>query len=162
MGADERSVLLDVEGLGADERRRLWNQLPAIIDKEDTGALLLGLTPGASAPDLKHLMVQAVKALPPSEQASATAEALKALPKDKQEEVLQTAIGKPGAKTRDTLWFIVIGAFAVVVVGSFVVLAVGVFLKPAEGGVNGELILAMFTSVVGFLAGLFTPSPAQR
>jgi hypothetical protein len=37
-------------------------------------------------------------------------------------------------------------------------LAFGVFIK-ADGRVTPELILTMFTSVVGFLAGLFVPSP---
>ena len=67
-------------------------------------------------------------------------------------------MGKPSDKIRDVLWIIVIAAFAVVLVGSFSTLAWGVF-HATTGSVKPELILTMFTSVIGFLAGLFTPSP---
>jgi hypothetical protein len=60
-------------------------------------------------------------------------------------------------RTRGALWIIVVCAFAVVLVGAFVVLAVGVFVKD----IRPELVLTMFTSVVGFLAGLFAPSPVS-
>ena len=72
------------------------------------------------------------------------------------------AIGTPTQRARDRLWLIVVTAFAVVLVGGFVTLALGVFLTPAQNGVKPELILTTFTSVVGFLAGLFVPSPVSR
>jgi len=72
------------------------------------------------------------------------------------------ALGLPTQRARDRLWLIVVSAFAVVLVGGFVTLALGVFLTPAQNGVKPELILTTFTSVVGFLAGLFVPSPAGR
>ena len=68
------------------------------------------------------------------------------------------AMPPPTDGARDRLWLIVVCAFAIVLVGSFTALAVGVFV-PASGKVTPELILTMFTSVVGFLAGLFVPSP---
>jgi hypothetical protein len=72
-----------------------------------------------------------------------------------------TAVGKPSMKMRDKLWLIVVIAFAIVLIGSFATLAFGVFVN-AQGKVTPELILTMFTSVVGFLAGLFVPSPLQN
>lgn len=71
------------------------------------------------------------------------------------------ALGPPTQKARDRLWLVVVIAFAIVLVGGFVTLALGVFMTPAKDGVKPELILTTFTSVVGFLAGLFVPSPAQ-
>jgi hypothetical protein len=63
---------------------------------------------------------------------------------------------------RDRLWTIVIGAFAVVLVGAFVTLAISVFVAPAASGTSGQVILTMFTTVVGFLAGLFTTNPVAE
>lgn len=62
-------------------------------------------------------------------------------------------------QTRDRLYMIVVIAFSVVLVGAFVTLAVGVFVAPGKSKVSPELILTTFTTVVGFLAGLFAPSP---
>lgn len=72
------------------------------------------------------------------------------------------ALGVPTQRARDRLWLVVVSAFALVLVGGFITLAVGVFLPPAQNGVKPELILTTFTSVVGFLAGLFVPSPNNR
>jgi hypothetical protein len=74
----------------------------------------------------------------------------------------QAVFGPPSGGIRDWLWVVVIGGFTLVLVGSFVTLAVGVFAESHPGGVKPELILSMFTNVVGFLAGLFVPSPAAR
>jgi uncharacterized membrane protein YbhN (UPF0104 family) len=69
-------------------------------------------------------------------------------------------IGSPSQGKRDIIWLIVVSAFAFVLCGTFLTLAFGVFF-PVNGKVTPELILAMFTSVVGFLAGLFVPSPGS-
>jgi VIT1/CCC1 family predicted Fe2+/Mn2+ transporter len=73
----------------------------------------------------------------------------------------ESAIGRPSQSIRDNLWVIVVASFALVLVGSFLTLAVGAFI-PAAGKVTPELILTMFTSVSGFLAGLFVPSPVAN
>ncbi|WP_263772959.1 hypothetical protein [Propionivibrio soli] len=75
---------------------------------------------------------------------------------------MTSTVGVPTQRARDRLWLIVVTAFALVLVGGFVTLAVGVFQPPAQNGVKPELILTTFTSVVGFLAGLFVPSPTNR
>jgi hypothetical protein len=71
-------------------------------------------------------------------------------------------LDRPTQGANDWIWLVVVSAFAVVLVGAFVTLALAVFVAPAQGGVKPELILATFTSVVGFLAGIFVPSPAAK
>ena len=71
-----------------------------------------------------------------------------------------SSIGTPSQGATDILWRIVITAFSFVLVGSFLALSVGVY-QPAKGTVSPELILTMFTTVVGFLAGLFATSPVS-
>lgn len=86
-------------------------------------------------------------------------EQVRGLSSEDQQRVLRAVapIGGPATeRTRDTLWLIVVVAFALVLVGAFATLAVGMFVKD----VRPELLLSTFTSVVGFLAGLFVPSPA--
>lgn len=75
---------------------------------------------------------------------------------------IAAAIGTPSQSAADRLWLIVVIAFSTVLVGGFITLAFGMFLPPASNGVKPELILTTFTSVVGFLAGLFVPSPAGQ
>ena len=80
-------------------------------------------------------------------------------PEDQQEFQDKTApLDRVSQKARDRLYLIVVVAFSIVMVGAFVTLAIGVFAK----GVRPEIILTTFTSVVGFLAGLFVPSPAAK
>jgi hypothetical protein len=71
-------------------------------------------------------------------------------------------LGGPSDTMRDQLWKIVIWSFAVVLVGSFVTLALSVFLTIPQGATSPQIILTVFTSVVGFLAGLFAPSPVAK
>ena len=58
---------------------------------------------------------------------------------------------EPRDRVRDAIWLIVVVSFAVVLVGAFVTIA-------ADGS-KPDIVLTMFTSAVGFLAGLFVPSP---
>ena len=66
-----------------------------------------------------------------------------------------------GNELKIKVWKIVIWAFSIVLVGSFLTLAISVFVPPATGGTSGQMILTVFTTVVGFLAGLFSPSPVE-
>jgi hypothetical protein len=68
----------------------------------------------------------------------------------------------PSRAVRDRIWTIVISAFAVVLVGSFLTLALPVIRGAGQGAVDqttSQIVLTVFTSVVGFLGGLFAPSP---
>jgi len=71
----------------------------------------------------------------------------------------------PTGATRNWIWTIVVAAFALVLVGTFVTIAIAMFTMQAKDTINmakPELVLSMFTSVVGFLAGLFVPSPVAN
>lgn len=113
-----------------------------------------------------------LKGLPKDELIPAFEEAMQGRPQEEKKEIAETVIATangglppPDAATRDKLWTIVVSAFAFVLVGGFIALAVGVFIRIPKEGVNlvkPELILATFTTVVGFLAGLFTPSPVAK
>jgi fatty acid desaturase len=115
--------------------------------------------------------VATLKTFSPTDLAPAFWESVKDLSAKEKKEVVRQfnqaatngGIVGPGQETSDKLWTIVVWAFAIVLVGAFLALAIGVF-APIQGdkGVKPELILTTFTSVVGFLAGLFTPSPVAK
>jgi hypothetical protein len=88
-------------------------------------------------------------------------EAARALPADQRLELAKKiAFPDPGEKVRDVIWLVVILAFSLVLVGSFLTIAIALFRGvPKDSGATPELVLSMFTSVVGFLAGLFVQSP---
>lgn len=88
--------------------------------------------------------------------------AMTSLPPKDQKDVLQhfAGMGEPSTSTRDRLWTIVVGAFALVLVGSFFVLAASVFYTQSVN-TSVQIILTVFTSVAGFLVGLFVPSPIK-
>jgi hypothetical protein len=60
------------------------------------------------------------------------------------------------------VWLIIIWTFAIVLVFSVIVLGLSVFIPPATGGTTGQIILTVITTVIGFLAGLFSPSPVEK
>jgi hypothetical protein len=70
----------------------------------------------------------------------------------------------------DVLWLIVVSAMAILLIGSALVLAFGYFWPPAATDqsvkvgavVKPELIFALFTSGIGFVTGLFVPSPVSK
>jgi hypothetical protein len=62
----------------------------------------------------------------------------------------------------EKVWMIVIWTFAIVLVISVIVLGLSVFISPATGGTTGQIILTVITTVIGFLAGLFSPSPVEK
>lgn len=71
----------------------------------------------------------------------------------------------PDPDTASRLWLIVVFSFALVVVFCAAVLGFGVTSKlepDATYAVKGDTILTVFTTVVGFLAGLLAPSPVSK
>jgi ABC-type uncharacterized transport system permease subunit len=106
-------------------------------------------------------LASSVRTLPQNDLKEAARAALEGLPPADRAAVVSAYFPQPRSRTADRIWLIVVCAFAVVLLGSFATLAVSVFTPVAEGGTSGQTILAVFTSVVGFLAGLFTPSPAS-
>ena len=71
----------------------------------------------------------------------------------------------PTPRANDTIWLVVVVSFAVVMVGAVVVLGIGVFSNMADGKTQitrSDTMLTVFTTVVGFLAGLLAPSPVGQ
>lgn len=145
MTVDE--MLNQVKNLSTSDRETIWTRLPELLGKPTS----LDLGPALSK-------------LPSDKKAEALTTAIKSLTNEERAQLatqVAGTLGPPSDHTRDYLWLIVVIAFAIVLVGAFLTLAIGVFIN-ASGKVKPELILTMFTSVVGFLAGLFVPSPMTR
>lgn len=71
----------------------------------------------------------------------------------------------PTSHPLNAIWLIVISSFALVMVGSALVLGLSVFhvsADPAKQLTKSDTILTVFTTVVGFLAGLLSPSPTGK
>lgn len=113
---------------------------------------------------IKSVVRKTVQQLPDEERKNVTKDLMGELSRQSRKEIFDKwGIGAPGEKTKDYLWTIVIIAFSIVLVGTFITLAIGAFQAPEQGAITKpELVLTMFTSVVGFLAGLFVPSPAAN
>lgn len=78
---------------------------------------------------------------------------------------LPRSIPPPNETTKNAIWLIVVSSFALVLVGAAVVLGKGVFSSAAEGATQltkTDTILTVFMTVVGFLAGLLSPSPITK
>lgn len=74
------------------------------------------------------------------------------IPPDPQEAGMQA----PGRFTSDAIWCIVVIAFVVVMIGGAVALVAAIF-----SGNKPDLLLTIFTTAAGYLAGLLSPSPVQ-
>lgn len=75
---------------------------------------------------------------------------------------LSPVLPLPSDPIRDRIWLIIVSAFAFVMVGAAVVLGVGVFIVSVDATkqlTRSDTILTVFMTVVGFLAGLLSPSP---
>ena len=143
-------------------RRELGKTLLAGIQGQELNEVVAGILSNLPKDNLKSCAVEAVKQLPDEEKKAAVEETAAQLSKPQQDEVAQALRGMPppAEPTRNALWLVVVSGFSVVLVGTFLTIAIGMFKAPAEGAVTKpELVLTMFTSVVGFLAGLFVPSP---
>jgi hypothetical protein len=133
------------------------------LQQEDQAKIepfITALLPSFSDTKRSDLALRTVTGLSAGAKAQFVKRAFHELPRSQQESIAGFPL-PTDEKVRASLWRLVVWAFAIVLVGSFATLATGVFL-PAQGTVTPELILSLFTSVVGFLAGLFIPSPAQN
>jgi hypothetical protein len=130
-------------------------------DQAKIEPFISGLMPRFSDSARQGLALKTVKGLSANDKETVLKQAVQDLPGEQQVSIAQSILLPPVLDSdRSYLWKLVVWAFSIVLVGSFATLAVGVFLKP-DGTVRPELILSLFTSVVGFLAGLFVPSPGQ-
>ncbi len=77
----------------------------------------------------------------------------------------QAVLGSPSERTRDAIWLIIVGAFAIVLVGSAACLARAVFVETTANATyfaKIETVVTVFTSVLAFLSGLLAPSPVKK
>jgi hypothetical protein len=75
---------------------------------------------------------------------------------------LRPVLPLPSDPMKDRIWLIIVSAFAFVMIGSATVLGIGVFIGVSDAAkqlTRADTILTVFTTVVGFLAGLLSPSP---
>ena len=75
------------------------------------------------------------------------------------------SLPQPDAPTSNAIWIIIICTFALVMLWAAYVLGSGVTAKleaDATYVTKGDTILTVFTTVVGFLAGLLSPSPLKK
>jgi hypothetical protein len=79
---------------------------------------------------------------------------------DKGEVANRSGLGLPSQGPTDIIWLVVVIALALILVATSGALVYGVvFLQRTAD--NVQIILTIFTTVVGFIAGLLTPSPLQ-
>lgn len=163
-GDELNDLMSRVGDLQLSDRKSLGKQLITGLNLRDTGDLYGSILSDIPSENARVVFKEATQKLPADEKKEAAKEVVSQLTESDRKEVLQQlGVGLPGEKTRDSLWLIVVFAFAIVLVGTFITLALGVFHAPEKGAsTKPELVLTMFTSVVGFLAGLFVPSPANR
>jgi len=160
--AELDDVASSIGTLSPNDRKLLSKRLASSLTREHLSDFVSSISGALPERDQKDLALKAVADLPASTQTDVVTEAANNLP-PKEREDLATHLAAPSGGTRDRLWLIVISAFSFVLIASFVTLAIAVFhSKPQTPIASGELILTMFTSAVGFLAGLFVPSPAGK
>ena len=61
----------------------------------------------------------------------------------------------PSPVVTDRIWLIIVIAFTAVLIASFAVLGITLFVNAGQS----QILLTVFTTAAGFLAGLLSPSP---
>lgn len=111
------------------------------------------------------LTPQAVANLPEDQRKAVAQAALSTIGPDAQADVVQQArvqLPLPGQETTDKVWRMIVLSFSIVLVGAFTALALvatgavqAIFGQPG----TDDVMLTVFTTAAGFLAGLLSPSP---
>jgi hypothetical protein len=114
----------------------------------------------------RQMITKTIKDMSTDELQSTLVQSYKDLSDPEKKEVAKSlGLTEPEPRARNAIWIIAVTAFSTVLVGSFITLAFALFQTQKEGVDNvakPELIMSVFTAVVGFLAGLFVPSPVQK
>ena len=103
--------------------------------------------------------------LDPDNRKTVAVQALESLDtKDKKEAIRQASgVGSPDQSVTNFVWKMIVTSLAIVLVGSFLFLAFAVvFLQKTSTDAGLQMLLEMFTLVVGFLVGLLAPSPIHK
>jgi hypothetical protein len=162
MADTENELIKQVKTADVAARRAVAKELFTGFPRQPGDDFLSTLFTDVPKEDLKSVAIEATKQLPDEEKKAVVKETASQLSKPQQDELARDMRGLPvpAPHTRNWLWVIVVCAFSIVLVGTFLTIAIGMFKAPEEGALaKPELVLTMFTSVVGFLAGLFVPSP---
>jgi hypothetical protein len=136
--------------LPPDQKLDLLHTLCRQISPDQRRDVVLFTVEAMQVEDRKTVVRDAIQGLPPREQENVTFEMIAA-----------GYIPPPDTTTRDKIWMTIIGSFSFVLVAGFLALAAGMFVPVAKDGVAPSLILSMFMSAVGFIGGLFVPSPTS-
>jgi hypothetical protein len=70
-------------------------------------------------------------------------------------------LNPPDPPVNNKIWTVVINSLSAVLIIAVLALALSMWIPPAAGGTSGQIMLTVFTTVVGFLGGLFTNSPTS-
>ncbi|HEX6552162.1 MAG TPA: hypothetical protein VF026_05325 [Ktedonobacteraceae bacterium] len=152
---------LSSNNLNAEEKKNIavpaLNSLDMNAKKDVAATALNSLDMNAK----KDVTATALNSLDMNTKKDVTATALNSLDDASKKDVATRAgISSPNQTTTNTIWlFIVIGfVFVFVVASTFLIIGVTILGKKAD---DVQVVLTIFTAVIGFLAGLLTPSPAQ-
>ncbi len=106
-------------------------------------------------------MMARVDTLPNSQKKDLAAKSLNTLPtSDKSEVADRTGLGRPSQGPTNMIWIVIVITFALVLIASAGSILYGVvFLGQTADKV--QIVLTIFTTVAGFIAGLVSPSPFQ-
>jgi hypothetical protein len=112
--------------------------------------------------DTYNAITNTLDTLSTEQKKDAVVQAIGTFNKDDQSEIaVRAGLGAPDRVSTNMIWLIIITAFTIILVVSTCSLVYGVvFLQRTAD--NVQVVLTIFTSVVGFLAGLLSPSPMQK
>jgi hypothetical protein len=151
-----------------DQKARLGASALAMVNPADYGDLfkdfLAGKTEREKPETAKTLAQELTRNVSDADKPDVAKAALAQLSEPQRRELAKAVLGTPSEKVRDSLWLIVIWTFVVVMLMATLVLAINVFRDKDpvhESRISAEVMLSLFTSVFGFLVGLFVPSPGS-
>lgn len=112
--------------------------------------------------DNKALALNAIPDLGPDDKKAVALEYMRNLDHSAKAEVARESgvVPPPGQRVTNVIWIMVVTAFALVLLGSTGSLFFSVLASSKTMGL--QVLLTVFTTVVGFLAGLLSLSPLQR
>jgi hypothetical protein len=166
-----QSFLDSLETNGAvddDARRLLGKGLFSKLPSADLKSLIGSMTVEMPTVDKTDLAQKTVSQLPDENKANVLKQTIEELPEAERKDVASVAARQPAlpvpdnGKTLDFLWKIIVTTFCIVLIGTVTALISSMYRAPADGGAKPELVLAIITTVIGFLAGLVSPSPVQK
>ncbi|MBK7934589.1 MAG: hypothetical protein KA956_12640 [Pyrinomonadaceae bacterium] len=114
-------------------------------------------------PERQMVAAETVKTLGATEKKSTIVDATNSLSDTDKKEVaarIEAGLPKPDGKTNNWIWILVVSAFVLVFVGTAASMVYSL-LGEGEKAAAFDKLLIIFTTVVGFLVGLLSPSPVK-